>query len=103
VPGATGRFPRELNRGRASGVDYQTARYRMFQTPAYDIRTDEVRDRYRTFFDNPFMPTIRHQQMPGADERVAYAAEFAAHQLGRIDEKLGRLLGIMERNITQSS
>jgi hypothetical protein len=41
--------------------------------------------------------------MPGADERVAYAAEFAAHQLGRIDEKLGRLLGIMERNITQSS
>jgi hypothetical protein len=75
----------------------------MFKTPAHDPRTDELRDRYRKFFDNAFMPNIRHQQMPGSDERVAYAAEFAAHQLGRIDEKLGRLIGIMERNIARSS
>jgi hypothetical protein len=65
----------------------------MFKTPTHDTRTDEVRDRYRKFFDDPFMPTIRHQQMPGSDERVAYATEFAAHQLGRIDEKLGSPCG----------
>jgi hypothetical protein len=57
--------------------------------------TDAIRDRYRTFFDSAFMPLIRHEQMPGADERVAYAAEFAAHQLGQINEKLGRLVEMM--------
>jgi hypothetical protein len=41
--------------------------------------------------------------MPGADERVAYAAEFAAYRLGQIDEKLGRLIEIMERGTSQSS
>jgi len=41
--------------------------------------------------------------MPGADERLSYAAEFAAHRLGQIDDKLGRLIEIMERETAQSS
>ena len=41
--------------------------------------------------------------MPGADERVAYATEFAAYHLGQIDEKLGRLVEVMERRTAQSS
>jgi hypothetical protein len=41
--------------------------------------------------------------MPGADKRVAYAAEFAAHHLGQIGEKLGRLIEIVERRTAQSS
>jgi hypothetical protein len=64
---------------------------------------DAIRDRYRMFFDGAFMPNIRQGQMPGADERVAYAAEFAARQLGQIDEKLGRLIELMERSTAQSS
>jgi hypothetical protein len=40
--------------------------------------------------------------MPGADQRVAYAVEFAAYRLGEIDEKLGRLIEIMERGTAQS-
>lgn len=75
----------------------------MFETPAHAAAISAIRDRYRTFFDSAFMPNIRHEQMPGADERVAYAAEFAAHQLGRIDEKLGRLVEIMERKTALSS
>jgi hypothetical protein len=67
----------------------------MPQTPTKDARTDVIRDRYQAFFDNAFMPNIRYEQMPGADERVAYAAEFAAHQLGQINEKLGLLVEIM--------
>lgn len=63
---------------------------------AHDRSADAIRDRYRVFFDNAFMPNIRHEQMPGADERVAYAAEFAAYQLGQIDQKLGRLIELME-------
>jgi hypothetical protein len=62
-----------------------------------------IRDRYRTFFDHAFMPSIRHEQMPGAEDRVAYAAEFAAYRLGQIDDKLGRLIEIEERRITPSS
>ena len=72
----------------------------MSQTRTHD--TDAIRGRYRTFFESAFM-NIRHEQMPGADERVAYAAEFAAHQLGQIDDKLGRLIEIMERRTAQSS
>ena len=64
---------------------------------------DAIRDRYRTFFDSPFMPSIRYEQMPSADERLSYAAEFAAHRLGQIDDKLGRLIEIMERGTAQSS
>jgi hypothetical protein len=75
----------------------------MSQTRTHDATAGAIRDRYRRFFDDAFMPNIRHEQMPGADERVAYAAEFAAHHLGQIDEKLGRLIEIMERKAAQSS
>ena len=75
----------------------------MSQTRQNDQSTDAIRDRYQGFFDNAFIPNIRHEQMPGADERLAYAAEFAAHRLGQIDDKLGRLLEIMEREAAQMS
>jgi hypothetical protein len=74
----------------------------MSSMQAHDKSADSIRDRYRVFFGNAFMPNIRHEQMPGADERVAYAAEFAAHQLGQIDAKLGRLIEIIERNSVHS-
>ena len=67
-----------------------------------DRSENEIRNRYREFFDQAFMPNIRHEQMPSADERVAYAAEFAAHQLGQIDRKLGRLIEIMALNAAQA-
>jgi hypothetical protein len=57
---------------------------------------DVMRSRYDTFFGTDFMPLIRHDQTQGAPERVAYAAEFAAHHLGQIDKKLGRLIELME-------
>jgi hypothetical protein len=58
---------------------------------------DAVRTRYDAFFDTDFMPLIRHGQTQGSEERVAYAAEFAAFQLGQIGKKLGRLIEIMEK------
>lgn len=72
----------------------------MFQ-PRHD--TNAIRDRYRTSFDAPFMPNIRHEQMPSTDERLAFAVEFAARRLGQIEEKLGRLVEIMERKVAQLS
>lgn len=55
-----------------------------------------IRTRYETFFGEDFMPLIRHEQTQGAEQRAAYAAEFAAFQLGQIDKKLGRLIALME-------
>ena len=69
----------------------------MAQAHVSDAAVDAIRDRYRTSFANAFAPNVRFGQMPGADERVAYAAEFAAYRLGQIDEKLGRLIELMER------
>ena len=56
----------------------------------------KVRTRYDDFFGRDLMPLIRHEQTQGAEERIAYAAEFAAFQLGQIDKKLGRLIELME-------
>ncbi len=60
------------------------------------MANDELRARYDAFFSTDFMPLIRHEQAQGADGRIAYAAEFAAFQLGQIDKKLGRLIELME-------
>jgi hypothetical protein len=68
----------------------------MFSLQTHGRSADAIRDRYQAFFDNAFMPQIRHEQMPAANERVAYAAEFAAYQLGQINDKLGRLVDLME-------
>ena len=57
---------------------------------------DAVRTRYDAFFGADFMPLIRHEQTQGAEERIAYAAEFAAFQLGQIEKKLEKLIGLME-------
>jgi hypothetical protein len=62
---------------------------------------DAVRSRYDAFFGADFMPLIRHEQTQGAQERLAYAAEFAAFQLGQIDRKLGRLIELMENQAPQ--
>ena len=57
---------------------------------------DAIRSRYDTFFGQDFMPLIRHEQTQGAEERMAYAAEFAAFQLGQINKNLARLVELME-------
>jgi hypothetical protein len=56
----------------------------------------KVRTRYDDFFGKDFMPLIRHEQTQGAKERIAYATEFAAFQLGQIDKRLARLIELME-------
>lgn len=56
-----------------------------------------IRDRYDAFFKVDFAPLLRQDQPQGAAERSAYADEFAAHALGQIDKKLGRLIELMEQ------
>ena len=61
------------------------------------MTNDTIRTQYDKFFGADFMPLIRHEQTQGADARMAYAAEFAAFQLGQIDRKLGRLIELLEQ------
>jgi hypothetical protein len=75
----------------------------MAQLRLTETTANTIRDRYQTLFAQAFTPNIRYEQMPAADERTAYAAEYAAYRLGQIDEKLGRLIEIMERATAQSS
>jgi hypothetical protein len=56
-----------------------------------------IQARYAAFFETDFMPLIRQDQTQGAPERLAYAGEYAAHQLGDINKKLGRLIDLIER------
>ena len=62
------------------------------------MSADPIRGRYDAFFEADFMPLIRHQQTQGAEERSAYADEFAAYHLGQIDKKLGRLIELLEQS-----
>jgi len=64
---------------------------------------DPIRGRYELFFKADFLPLIRHEQTQGAEERIAYAAEFAAYQLGHIDKKLGRLIELLEQSANARS
>ena len=61
------------------------------------MANDAVRTQYDAFFGADFMPLIRHDQTQGAPERSAYADEYAAFHLGQINQKLGRLIELMER------
>ena len=74
----------------------------MAQQRLTDTTANTIRDRYQTLFAKTFTPNIRHEQMPGADERSAYTMEYAAYRLGQIDENLGRLVEIMERGTARS-
>jgi hypothetical protein len=75
----------------------------MAQLRLNENTANTIRDRYQTLFAKAFTPNIRYEQMPGADERAAFAVEYAAYRLGQIDEKLGRLVEIMERGTARSS
>jgi hypothetical protein len=68
----------------------------MAQLRLNDTTANSIRDRYQTLSAKAFTPNIGYEQMPGADERIAYAVEYAAYRLGQIDEKFGRLIEIME-------
>ena len=63
------------------------------------MSANPIRGRYEAFFETDFMPLIRHDQTQGAEERSAYADEFAAYHLGQIDKKLGRLIELMEQSV----
>ena len=67
------------------------------------MANETLRTRYDAFFEGDFMPLIRQEQAQGAQERIAYAAEFAAFHLGQIDKKLGSLIKLLDARTTSDA
>jgi len=58
---------------------------------------DDVRRiKLKREFEQEFLPNYDAGNMPAADKRAAYALEHIAFRLGRIDEKLERLVTAIE-------
>ena len=77
----------------------------MSQTRLNTTAADAIRDRYGAFFANAFAAQFRYEQMPGAcrEERIVCAAEFAAYRFRPLDDKLGRLIEVMEQETAASA
>ena len=74
-----------------------TTSTRASDTPARESSTP-IRDRYDSFFLGDFQPLLRQDQQQGAQERSAYADEYAAFQLWQINKRLGRLIELLEQS-----
>ncbi len=82
----------------------------MSQTRLNTTAADAIRDRYGAFFANAFaaqfryeQAQFRYEQMPGPEERIVCAAEFAAYRFRPLDDKLGRLIEVMEQETAASA
>jgi len=55
--------------------------------------TDDVRRaRIVREMEHPFVPDYDAGTMPSPDKRAAYALEHIAYRMGRLDDKLGKLV-----------
>ena len=52
------------------------------------------------FFDQDFHPVDSRVSTPPAEQRMATAAEYSAHHLGKISRNLERLIAILEKRAT---
>jgi hypothetical protein len=86
-----------MRQTKKSGHDRPRQPIFLQEPPMANMADNQVNDRYQAFFGTDFMPLIRHDQTQGAPERSAYADEYAAFHLGQINQKLGRLIELMER------
>jgi hypothetical protein len=55
-----------------------------------------TRERYVALFEAGFTPNLDAQKHPSPEERIATAVEYAAYQMGQINQKLTLLLDRMD-------
>jgi hypothetical protein len=60
-----------------------------------DVNNDIRRMRMQRDMEALFLPDYDAANMPSADKRAAYALEHIAFRMGRIDDKLERLLAAL--------
>jgi hypothetical protein len=58
--------------------------------------SDAIKDRVRAGMEAEFLPDPSPDTLSQVDRRMANAAEYIAYHLGRIDNKLDRLIALLE-------
>jgi hypothetical protein len=64
---------------------------------------DVTRNRLRAEMEAEFLPDPSPDTLNQGDRRMANAAEYVAYHLGQIDNKLGRLIALLENAASQKS
>ena len=60
------------------------------------------KDSVRTAMEADFLPEPSPDTLTQVDRRMANAAEYVAYRLGQIDNKLGRLIALLEAFVGES-
>ena len=58
--------------------------------------SDAIKDRVRAGMEAEFLPDPSPDTLSQVDRRMANAAEYIAYHLGQIDNKLDRLIALLE-------
>ncbi len=58
--------------------------------------SDAIKDRVRADMEAEFLPDPSPDTLSQVDRRMANAAEYIAYHLGQIDNKLDRLIALLE-------
>ena len=53
-------------------------------------------ERWQSYMEGDFDPRYMPKHTPRADDRMVAAMEYAAYQLGQINQRLGRLMELTE-------
>jgi hypothetical protein len=57
---------------------------------------EAVRESVRASMESDFLPEPSPDTLSQVDRRMTHAAEYVAYRLGQIDNKLGRLVTLLE-------
>jgi hypothetical protein len=57
---------------------------------------EATRESVRATMESDFLPEPSPDTLSQVDRRMAHAAEYVAYRLGQIDNKLGRLVALLE-------
>jgi len=60
------------------------------------MNREAIRESVRAAMESDFLPEPSPDTLSQVDRRMAHAAEYVAYRLGQIDNKLGRLVTLLE-------
>ncbi len=63
---------------------------------------ETVRQSVKASMETDFLPEPSPDTLSQVDRRMAHAAEYVAYRLGQIDNKLGRLVTLLEAFVGES-
>ena len=66
------------------------------------MNREATRESVRASMESDFLPEPSSDSLSQVDRRMTHAAEYVAYRLGQIDNKLGRLVTLLEAFVGES-